>query len=356
MKIASSDIAMKSARAFVEKEEKHERLRAWWGGSPGGPPGAPSPGSPPSPGPDRLTLSEDARRLGLRQAPSGLEEGKKASAGEEDEAGLDEKLRIMKAMVEYLMGEEIQVFDPSELTEKPEGSREGGGEGDSREGWGFEYRSVERHYEAEQTVFQAQGVIKTQDGREIDFTLDLQMSREHFSEKTTEILAGDAAKTVDPLVINFDGNAAELTSMKFAFDLDADSKEENVSFVKPGSGFLALDANGDGVINDGSELFGPRTGNGFGELAAYDEDGNSWIDENDSVYDRLSVWTKDGAGNDALRGLKGTGVGAIHLSYADTPFHVKDAGNELQGEVKRTSVYVEEDGNVGTVQQVDLAV
>ena len=202
MKIASSDIAMKSARAFVEKEEKHERLRAWWGGSPGGPPGAPSPGSSPSPGPDRLTLSEDAQSLGLRQAPSGLEEGKKASAGGEgeDEAGLDEKLRIMKAMVEYLMGEEIQVFDPSELTEKPEGSREGGGEGDSREGWGFEYRSVERHYEAEQTVFQAQGVIKTQDGREIDFTLDLQMSREHFSEKTTEILGSGVITPQTPYV------------------------------------------------------------------------------------------------------------------------------------------------------------
>jgi hypothetical protein len=31
-------------------------------------------------------------------------------------------------------------------------------------------------------------------------------------------------------------------------------------------------------------LFGPQTGNGFAELAEYDEDKNNWIDENDSIY------------------------------------------------------------------------
>ena len=42
-----------------------------------------------------------------------------------------------------------------------------------------------------------------------------------------------------------------------------------------GSGYLALDKNGDGTINDGSELFGTRNGDGFADLAQYDEDGNA---------------------------------------------------------------------------------
>jgi hypothetical protein len=45
----------------------------------------------------------------------------------------------------------------------------------------------------------------------------------------------------------------------------------------------------DGRVNDGRELFGPRTGDGFAELAAYDDDGNNWIDENDGIHDNLSI-------------------------------------------------------------------
>lgn len=84
-------------------------------------------------------------------------------------------------------------------------------------------------------------------------------------------------------------------------DLDADGMEDQISFVLPGSGFLALDLNGDGRINDGRELFGPETGDGFAELARYDEDGNQWIDENDPVFERLRIWTKDAEGRDVLR-------------------------------------------------------
>mgnify|MGYP000465316364 CR=1 FL=1 len=54
--------------------------------------------------------------------------------------------------------------------------------------------------------------------------------------------------------------------------------------LQGGSGYLALNKNGDGVINDGSELFGTASGDGFYDLSMYDEDGNGWIDENDHAY------------------------------------------------------------------------
>src|SRR5699024_10596335 len=129
-----------------------------------------------------------------------------------------------------------------------------------RAGWGVEYDLHEVHHEVEQTSFDAQGVIKTADGKEITFTYELEMEREFYSETNVSVRAGDA-KLKDPLVINFGGTAAQLTLQKFDFDLDADGAKDKVSRVQSGSGFLALDKNGNGAIDDGSELFGAKSGN-----------------------------------------------------------------------------------------------
>ena len=80
----------------------------------------------------------------------------------------------------------------------------------------------------------------------------------------------------------------ELSDQTFYFDLDADGEEEEISMLK-GSGYLALDKNEDGIINDGSELFGTGNGDGFADLARYDEDGNGWIDENDSILSLIHI-------------------------------------------------------------------
>ena len=103
-------------------------------------------------------------------------------------------------------------------------------------------------------------------------------------------------------------------------------------------------------------LFGARTGDGFAELAALDDDNNGWIDENDAAYAQLSVWTRDSAGVDVLRSLMAADVGAISLARVATPFAVKDANNALQGQVRSSGVYLRESGGVGSVQQVDLTV
>ncbi len=145
-----------------------------------------------------------------------------------------------------------------------------------------------------------------------------------------------------------------MTDQKFAFDLDADGTEDSISFVQ-GAGFLTLDRNGDGIVNNGTELFGPNTGNGFDELQVYDEDGNHWIDENDSVYSQLKVWTKDADGNDVLRSLKENDVGALYLGNVSSPFDIKNAQNALQGQVRSSGLWLTEDGQAHTMQQIDLA-
>ena len=159
---------------------------------------------------------------------------------------------------------------------------------------------------------------------------------------------------IDPLVVNFNAPAASLTDEKFEFDIDADGRLDQVAMLGEGSGYLALDKNGDGQINDGSELFGPSTNNGFQELAQFDQDGSGWIDEGDDIFAGLRLWASNGRGEMTLVGLGVAGVGAIYLGHLETPFALKDENNEELGQVKRTGVFLREDGVAGTVQEVDL--
>ena len=122
-----------------------------------------------------------------------------------------------------------------------------------------------------------------------------------------------------------------------------------------GSGFLALDENGNGMIDNGSELFGTASGDGFADLSAHDSDGNGWIDENDPVYENLRIWTKDETGRDYLLGLKEANVGAIYLGSEKTEFQMTGgASDEITGVIRRTGVYLKESGGTGTLSHVDL--
>lgn len=209
--------------------------------------------------------------------------------------------------------------------------------------------------EQEAVHVQAGGYVQTEDGRSISFGVDLNMSREFASQVNIE--STQQVVMTDPLVINMDDLPAGVTDMTFQFDIDCDGKLDEISMLREGSGFLALDKNGDGKINDGSELFGTRSGDGFADLAAYDEDGNGWIDENDEIFSKLRIWSKDKDGNDVLKTLKEADVGAIYLGSASSQFSITDEkNNDVLGAVRATGVYLKEStGMAGTVQQVDLA-
>lgn len=208
--------------------------------------------------------------------------------------------------------------------------------------------------EAEDTSFSTTGMVKTSDGREISFNVNIGMSR-RFQEQYREDLDLAAFSLCDPLVINLDTDIAQLEDQTFYFDIDGDGEEDEISQLSAKSGYLALDKNGDGVINDGKELFGTASGNGFADLAEYDQDGNGWIDENDDIWSKLKIWTKDENGRDVLYTLADKGVGAICLQNASTDFTQKDAGGQTLGAVRSTGVFLYENGNVGTVQHLDVA-
>ncbi len=272
-----------------------------------------------------------------------------------DAQTVDPKLEPLIRLVELITGRKLRLFRAEDLRADapPQHTKQAAAE--QRVGWGLRYERNETRYEAQHTQVQVEGLVKTSDGREIAFALSLEMRREYLQTSSVSLRAGDALLK-DPLVIHFDGPAGELSDLRFDFDLDADGQLDNIGFVGAGSGFLVLDKNGNGAVDNGQELFGALSGDGFADLAALDEDGNGWIDENDSAFDQLQVWQKDAQGQDHLRSLRDAQVGALYLGRVASPFSVRDAQNQTLAEVRSTGVYLREDGAAGALQQIDLAV
>ncbi|MCR5482162.1 MAG: hypothetical protein K6F52_05140, partial [Clostridia bacterium] len=165
-------------------------------------------------------------------------------------------------------------------------------------------------------TFSAAGSVNTADGRSISLNMNFSMSQ----QVSRSLSVSFERITRDPLIIDFAGNLTQFDGSTMNFDIDADGEDEKIRELKAGSGYLALDANGNGEIDDGSELFGPSTDSGYGELSAFDEDNNGWIDENDSVFSKLKIWYRDEAGNRHLDAIVDKGIGAIYLGYAATQY------------------------------------
>ena len=301
---------------------------------------------------DQLSVSQQAQLMHTAPAESTyLEDADSMSNNDPD-------LFVIKRMVESITGESIRLStDSINLTHASQSKASVPSEVNPVPQMGHatvtETRQI--YTEAEATTVAAQGQVTTAAGQTLDFVVNFTMQREFVQQTATKFSAAPVKK-VDPLVLNFDAQPVQLSAAKYSFDLNADGAAEHVSFVQGNSGFLALDHNADGQINNGSELFGALTGQGFAELAAYDSDHNHWIDENDPVYTQLKIWTKDAAGQDHLSSLADKNVGAIYLGQVASEFSLKDKQNQLLGQVRASGIYLQEDGSARTVQQVDLAI
>lgn len=220
----------------------------------------------------------------------------------------------------------------------------------------FEFERRDEYREIETLQFGAMGTVETEDHRTITFNTQFDLVRDHQTEHTVR-LKGDninEIRLIDPLVINFQDEPAILNDTQFSFDLNADGKNEEIACLGEGNGFLALDRNDNCRIDDGTELFGPTTANGFTELRTYDQDQNGWIDENDPVFNQLKIWERDTSGKDSLETLEQKGIGAICLQNVAAEFGYKNDEDNLLGQSKRAGIFLREDGTAGTVQQIDL--
>lgn len=344
MKIASASLQMASSHAAAQHRETRESLRMWVG----------------QPRPDfaALDLRPSQAVVNISDAGKSAQSADDIKKELDDAVDRDPGLKLIRQMLEFLTGEKIKITDVADLETSVEqthtiAANTSTSATQQSAGFGIEYDFSESNTETEQTSFSASGVVKTADGKEISFSISLSMARSYHEESSISLRLGDAAKKVDPLILNFAGTAAQLADQHFSFDLNADGQSEQINTLTSGSGYLVFDRNNDGKINNGREMFGPSSGNGFSELSALDDDKNGWIDENDSAYAQLQLW--QGA-DGQLQSLASAGVGAIALSHISTPFSIKNHANDLLADVRSSGIFLQHDGEAGTIQHVDLTV
>ncbi len=342
MKIAASQVRLESDRTFRESQVVDERLEVQVRQ------------------PAQLMLQVDHVELSPAALADLHQTRLPATAAGRVEDRQEMQARLVETLLSALTGRRVRIvrLDEQSLRDAERSRLEAApaaetqGPGGPIPGFALRYDYREVRTEREQLQLGFSGRVTTADGQEIGFSLQLDMARTSYKEESFSLQIG---QMVDPLVLSFGVANASLSRERFAFDLTADGVTEQVPLLGAGSGFLVLDRNGDGVINDGSELFGTQSGDGFADLAPYDADGNHWIDESDPVFRQLRVWTNDGI-TQQLLSLAELGVGALYLGSVAAQFSLQDAEGELLGQQRRAGLFLREDRTAGLLQHIDLSV
>jgi hypothetical protein len=262
---------------------------------------------------------------------------------------LPPKLALLKQLVERITGRKIRLLSLEKLHEEqvsrfPTTTNIRSGIISIRE---------ELFVHQQELKLNVDGALETSDGRFLHFAFTAMAHSEVIHKSSRIVING---QPTDPLVINMRNPLASLNDQPFWFDLNADGELDNIRFVQPGSGYLALDKNGNNQIDNGSELFGPRLGDGFAELAELDADNNGWIDENDPLFHKLLVWSRDELGQHHLNSLLDLGIGAICLQNTTAPFNWYHPHGQVLAQSASAGFFLWENGQVGSVQHLNFIV
>jgi hypothetical protein len=178
----------------------------------------------------------------------------------------------------------------------------------------------------------------------IEWSFDLMMQSERFSFNVRQ-----EAKLEDPLVLSLQQNAVNFSGSSTALDFDGNGKLQQLPDLAQDQYYLMQDRNGDQQLNSGLELFGPKTSQGYAELAQLDSDQNGFIDHRDNNWQQLGLWRAD----TGFRALADYQIGALSTLSVATPFDLY-RGDQLMGRIARSGVYLSENGKAGLMQQIDV--
>lgn len=160
----------------------------------------------------------------------------------------------------------------------------------------------------------------------------------------------------DPLVLDLNGDGVQFTSLidGVNFDLNGDGMLNRMATLAGGDAFLAWDRNGNGIIDNGKELFGDQHGaaHGFAELARYDQNGDGFIDARDEIFNNLLLFidlNRDGRSQrNELRTLMQAGIQSLSLQYMDTQ------SVSVGGMISQVGAFTRTDGTQGLLADVWL--
>jgi len=164
----------------------------------------------------------------------------------------------------------------------------------------------------------------------------------------------------DPLVLDLNGDGIKTAGLNRAvhFDHDGNGFAERTGWVESNDGLLVMDRNGNGIIDNGRELFsdqtilrsGKKASNGFEALADLDDNHDGKIDVNDAAFSQLRAWkdsNEDGYSQpDELHGLDGLDIKSINLDSTITNI-TDDLGNTQS----RVGAFEYADGTIGQIAE-----
>ncbi len=154
---------------------------------------------------------------------------------------------------------------------------------------------------------------------------------------------GEAERQSDASPIIIDMNKDGVKTLNYAqqavyFDLNNTNFAKQTGWVDSHDALLALDRNGNGKIDNGSELFGNytfladgrRAKNGFEALAEFDKNKDNLITEEDDIWRELQLWQDKNSNGTVEEGelslIKDSELAAIHLAYQFS-FDIDEQGN-----------------------------
>jgi Ca2+-binding RTX toxin-like protein len=179
----------------------------------------------------------------------------------------------------------------------------------------------------------------------------------------------------DPLVLDLDGNGVTtvaLSNSSAFFDVDKDGLNEHTAWINANDGILVLDLNGNGRIDDASEIFSysqtvsvtpqnvgsvpqaPGIGvdwkSGFEQLASLDTNNNGKIDVLDSSFASIKIWrdlNQDGESEaDEFFSLTESGIASIDVDGQRSVSQVEG------GWITDVGKFTKTDGTQGIVADV----
>ena len=139
-----------------------------------------------------------------------------------------------------------------------------------------------------------------------------------------------------PIIIDLNGDGVQTIGVDegVEFDLLNNGTKVQTGWVSGKDGLLAVDNNGNGQIDDRSELFGGDIGAGFAKLGTFDSNQDGVVDAADAEFSELKVWQdkNENALTDAgeLVSLESAGVASMNTSY--TNVFGTDALGNIHGE------------------------
>lgn len=159
-------------------------------------------------------------------------------------------------------------------------------------------------------------------------------------QEIVDLVAGGISS---PIVIDLHGDGivtSYLEGSTIKFDLTNDGKSETVGWLSGEDGFLVMDHNLNGIVDNAGEMFGgANRGEGYAKLSTLDSNGDRLIDSSDENYQSLLIWQDKNQNGitDAgeLTGLSELGVSELRLDYVSQD--VREKGN-LIGEVSSAVV------------------